>query len=164
MSFQTGSIDKNGLARTEDGKLYVTSVGTASITGGSGAFDTLSLNGKGAITSGTYTPTLTNTTNVAASTAFTTNYFRIGNLVHVAGVVNIDPTASVATVLEISLPIASNLNGPGELAGTAVTAAAAGYSAAISPNTTNETASLQFVCGADLANRSWYFNFTYQIN
>jgi hypothetical protein len=34
MSFQTGSIDKNGLARTEDGKLYVTSVGTASITGG----------------------------------------------------------------------------------------------------------------------------------
>jgi hypothetical protein len=33
MSFQTGSIDKNGLARTEDGKLYVTSVGTASITG-----------------------------------------------------------------------------------------------------------------------------------
>jgi hypothetical protein len=36
MSLQTGSIDKNGLARTEDGKLYVTSVGTASITGGSG--------------------------------------------------------------------------------------------------------------------------------
>jgi hypothetical protein len=35
MSFQTGSIDKNGLARTEDGKLYVTSVGTAAITGGS---------------------------------------------------------------------------------------------------------------------------------
>jgi hypothetical protein len=34
MSFQTGSIDKNGLARTEDGKLYVTSVGTAAITGG----------------------------------------------------------------------------------------------------------------------------------
>jgi hypothetical protein len=33
MSFQTGSIDKNGLARTEDGKLYVTSVGTAAITG-----------------------------------------------------------------------------------------------------------------------------------
>jgi hypothetical protein len=35
MPFQTGSIDKNGLARTEDGKLYVTSVGTAAITGGS---------------------------------------------------------------------------------------------------------------------------------
>jgi hypothetical protein len=39
MSFQTGSIDKNGLARTEDGKLYVTSVGTASITGGTIALD-----------------------------------------------------------------------------------------------------------------------------
>lgn len=33
MTFQTNSIDKNGLARTPDGKLYVTSVGTASITG-----------------------------------------------------------------------------------------------------------------------------------
>lgn len=34
MSYQTGSIDKNGLARTADGKLYVTSVGDAAITGG----------------------------------------------------------------------------------------------------------------------------------
>lgn len=36
MTFQTGSIDKNGLARTEDGKLYVTAVGNAAITSGSG--------------------------------------------------------------------------------------------------------------------------------
>jgi hypothetical protein len=61
MSFQTGSIDKNGLARTEDGKLYVTSVGTASITGGSIGTGTTGL------------PTLLSASSVAASGAADTN-------------------------------------------------------------------------------------------
>jgi hypothetical protein len=61
MSFQTGSIDKNGLARTEDGKLYVTSVGTAAITGGSanldaGASNAPTLTWGGDTTTGLYRP------------------------------------------------------------------------------------------------------------
>jgi hypothetical protein len=62
----------------------------------------------GWLLSGTYTPTLTNTTNVAASTAFTCQYMRVGNVVTVSGRVSIDPTSTGNTKLEMSLPIASN--------------------------------------------------------
>jgi hypothetical protein len=65
---------------------------------------------KGVVMSGTYTPTLTNGTNVAASTAFLAMYMRLGDIVHVAGQVSIDPTADDSlTRLGISLPISSDL-------------------------------------------------------
>jgi hypothetical protein len=66
------------------------------------------------ISTGTYTPTLTNVTNVAASAVSTDfQYFRIGNLVYVTGGVTIDPTAggNTATELGITIPIASNFTG-----------------------------------------------------
>src|SRR3989304_10106925 len=58
--------------------------------------------------SGTYTPTLTNGTNVAASTAFECQWMRIGSVVCVRGKFNLDPTsANTTTILGISLPVAS---------------------------------------------------------
>jgi hypothetical protein len=58
----------------------------------------------------TYTPTLTNTTNVAASTASVTNYMRYGNMVFVWGQINITSSGTgTTTVLGFSLPIASAL-------------------------------------------------------
>jgi len=60
------------------------------------------------IVAGRWTPTLTNTTNVAASTAHLCQYMRIGDEVLVSGLVEIDPTAAAATVLKMSLPIASD--------------------------------------------------------
>lgn len=71
---------------------------------------------------GTYTPTLFNTTNVAASTSYEAWWTRIGNLVTVYGTVDIDPTAAAptATVLGISLPIASNLGNTTQGTGQAV--------------------------------------------
>jgi hypothetical protein len=159
MSFQTGSIDKNGLARTEDGKLYVTSVGTASITGGTiNAIDVTTF------VVGTYTPTLTNTTNVAASTSGVCNYMRMGSMVHVSGVISIDPTAGTAsTVLGISLPVASNFAANGDLGGTAACVEVTGYSAGIYADSTNDRATLQFVTAADAANRVWAFSFMYRV-
>lgn len=68
--------------------------------------------GVGTISSGTYEPTLTNGTNVAASAAKPANWIRIGNIVTVTGTLLIDPTsANTLTQLSISLPIASNLAG-----------------------------------------------------
>jgi hypothetical protein len=62
----------------------------------------------GNVFSGTYTPTLTNVTNVASSTAVTCQYMRVGNVVTVSGQVSITATAgAAATVLDMSLPIAS---------------------------------------------------------
>ncbi len=56
--------------------------------------------------SGTYTPTITNGTNVAASANVAAFYQRIGNIVYVSGAVNIDPTAAnTFTDFQLSFPI-----------------------------------------------------------
>jgi len=67
----------------------------------------------GIISTGTYTPTLTNTTNIDSSgVSDTFIYTRIGNIVHISGSVTINTTAAgdAQTSLEISLPIASNFS------------------------------------------------------
>lgn len=70
-----------------------------------------------AVSSGTYTPTLTNTTNISSSTLNVAYYTKIGNLVTVdiAVQTTITTTAS-ATVLTFSLPIsgATTANGIGQ--------------------------------------------------
>jgi hypothetical protein len=46
------------------------------------------------IISGTYTPTLTNSVNLDASTAFLSRYIIIGDVVAVMGSCQVDPTAA----------------------------------------------------------------------
>jgi hypothetical protein len=122
----------------------------------------------GQIVAGQYTPTLTNTTNVAASTAnASTTYIRVGNIVNVAGQINIDPTsASVLTEIAISLPIASNLSSGVQLNGTASRVVATGLpqiTGSIIAETTGDTAILRFINDTDVASRGWSFNFQYVI-
>jgi hypothetical protein len=116
---------------------------------------------------GTYTPPLFNTTNIAASTAFSCQWMRVGDIVTVSGQVNIDPTASAASVLGMSLPIASNFGGTQNLGGTATVAgtgaAVPSISAAILADPTNDRAQFLWLQNADLVNRSWAFQFTYRI-
>lgn len=72
------------------------------------------------IASGTYTPTLTNVTNISSSTAFVNTWKRVGNVVHVAGAVSITSTAGGLCYLEMSLPIASSFTNEYHLAGVGV--------------------------------------------
>lgn len=73
-----------------------------------------------AVTSGTYTPTLTNTTNVAASTAYQFQWSRVGNTITFSGEVDIDPTAGLTlTVLTMTLPVVPGFANSFECAGTA---------------------------------------------
>jgi hypothetical protein len=119
----------------------------------------------GNIFSGTYTPTLTNTTNIAASTAYVTGYFRVGNMVTVAGRVNIDPTAaSTASELRISLPIASNFANNQNLGGVGAiaTGVAEVSSGGILADATNDEARFLFTSGGTAA-RDYYFTFSYQV-
>ena len=60
------------------------------------------------VASGVYTPTLTNTTNIAASTAYPCSWSRIGSVVTVMFYAAIDPTAATptSTRLTFTLPIA----------------------------------------------------------
>lgn len=114
------------------------------------------------VTSGKYTPTLFNGTNVAASTAYECRYLRIGSLVKVWGRVDIDPTASGSpTELGVSLPIASNFVELADCAGTAaahlVTEALAIYA-----DFANNRAKIDGQSGTT-ANHAVYFNFGYEI-
>lgn len=113
--------------------------------------------------SGTYTPTLTNTLNISASTAYSCQYFRLGSVVTVSGRVDIDPTAaSTLTTLSISLPIASNFSAENECGGTAAVRDVAGESAAIYADATNDLALLSFTT-SDTSNRAFSFSFTYRV-
>lgn len=116
-----------------------------------------------AYSSGQYTPTLTNLTNVAASTAFQCQWTRIGNVVHVSGKVSIDPTSGSSTVqLGMSLPVASGFGGTGELAGTAAVPNIQGLSAAILADNVNGRAEFQFI-HTDTGNNTFWFTFTYYV-
>ena len=108
---------------------------------------------------GTYTPTLYNTTNVAASTSYQANYIRFGNLCMVYGVVDVDPTAAAQTVLGMSIPIASAFTGS--------EAAGVGYGGPTEPirvvtDATNDRVSLVWTA-VQLVNHTCSYNFLYEI-
>lgn len=155
-----------------NGQLLIGSTGAApvaaALTAGSGITVT---NGAGAITvatsqtltAGTYTPTLTNVSNLDASTAYECQYHRIGATVTVSGRVDVDPTlAATSTQLGISLPVASNLGATEDCAGVAFASGIAGQGAAILADAANDRAQLQYVSG-DITNQAMYFVFQYQV-
>lgn len=113
--------------------------------------------------SGTYTPTLTNVANIAASTAYECQYMRVGSVVTVSGKVDIDPTlTATSTQLGISLPVASNFGAAEDCAGVAFAPAISGMGAAIIADTTNDRAQLQYL-SSDITNQAMYFSFSYQV-
>lgn len=111
---------------------------------------------------GTYTPTLTNVTNLAASTAYQCQYSRNGTVVTVSGKVDIDPTIAGACALGITLPIASNLGAAEDCAGAAFASGIAGQGAAIRGDAANDRAEMAWVA-ADITNQPMYFTFAYEI-
>jgi hypothetical protein len=63
------------------------------------------------LSSGTYTPTISNTTNISTYTVYPTHYSQVGNMVTVSGGINITlTTGSILSELSMSLPIASNVS------------------------------------------------------
>lgn len=111
--------------------------------------------------SSTYTPTLTNVANVAASTAYSCQYSRVGTVVTVSGEVDIDPTTTLTlTQLGISLPIASNLTATNELGGTS--ADDLNTAARVAGDATNNRAEIRMT-PVDVTNRRFSFTFTYRV-
>lgn len=109
----------------------------------------------------TYTPTLTDTTNIDASTAYVCMYFQIGSIVHVSGAVGIDPTATGDTVLGVSLPIPSNFANSENLAGTVVCNGVDQYGLLFA-DAANDRATLRFIA-TDTNDRDFWFTFTYRV-
>jgi hypothetical protein len=116
------------------------------------------------LASGVYTPTLTNTANLDASTAFECRYMRLGNIVIVSGKVDVDPTAAnTSTTLRMTLPVASNLAAIDDLSGTANARIAATHREGVfAADSTNDAAEL-FIYPAQTANKALYFQFCYQV-
>lgn len=121
-------------------------------------------NGAPTVLSSTYTPTLTNVTNVAASTAYVTGYYRIGNAVTVYGKIDIDASvaASTATEVGISLPVASAMTLEEDLGGNAISDAIASLTARVKADATNDRASVVFKA-LSLTNDSYSFEFSYTV-
>jgi hypothetical protein len=140
---------------------HVTNGDSHDHSGGDGAqiaYSSLS----GALTqaAGVYTPGLTNDTNVAASTATACQYMRIGNVVAVSGQINVDPTSTGTTVIDIDLPIASDFASANQCAGTGFSAA--GEGSRILADTANNRATMGFTA-VSTSNTSWWFSFIYVI-
>ena len=87
-------------------------------------------------TSGSYTPTLTNTLNITNSGLVEAMYTRVGNIVHVAVRVGITPTGAATTQLTITLPVTTSFSagGIGNIIGSTATNAT-GFTALASTTT-----------------------------
>jgi hypothetical protein len=93
---------------------------------------------------GTYTPTLTNTTNIDASTVSAPlTWIRLGNYVIVFGGITVDPTATGNTVIKLSLPVASNFTTAFDCTGGG-SAQAQNIAGNFSSDSTNDLAQLTF--------------------
>ena len=100
IGFSTGAIQRleinaSGTVTLANGL----SIGRTAVTGTPAATD-------GNVFSGTYTPTLTNTSGITSSAASACQYMRVGNVVTVSGQVQIFPNGSDFN-MKMTLPIAS---------------------------------------------------------
>lgn len=113
--------------------------------------------------SGTYTPTLTNVSNITASGNYVCQWLRAGNVVTVSGRLDVTPTTSGAGFqLRFTLPIASNLANMQEAAGTAA-GTSANALAAIYGDATNNAAIMDGIAPSSGSNIGYLFNFSYLI-
>jgi len=146
------------LVVVNDGRLYGNALhnNAGSVTGATNQY----------IASGTYTATITDSANTSARTAYRSTWTRVGNVVHVAGVVDVDPTTTLTlTMIKISLPIPSNMTITGECRGTATAEGIAGQSAAIVETTAYAASDFAVMkwMATDVTNQPMSFEFQYEV-
>lgn len=113
--------------------------------------------------SGFYTPVAGIVANLDAVIPEEAQYMRIGNVVHVAGRVQVDPTsASTLTRLTLTLPIPSEFDSDGDAAGTAFSRGM-DHGAEINADAGNNLAELSFLSNATVSNQSMYYTYTYKV-
>lgn len=115
-------------------------------------------------TSGTYTPTITNGTNVSSNTPAVCNYIRVGNMVTVSGYCGIQASsANITGDLLVSLPIASNMSQPYELTGLGSGTGGGDISRITILPSAGDEARIAFLAGAGTSSQTIFFTFTYQV-
>lgn len=137
--------------------------GTVTVTNGSG---TINLETALAMAQGTYTPTLTNSANLDASTVLgtTLNYTRIGNQVTVWGVITLDVTAATTTTtLGVSLPIVSAFTAIEHASGQVVSGSSGGSYGSVLADATNDRAQVNITSGSNTSELTYTIRFTYTL-
>jgi len=171
-AFRIGVNGNVGIGAAPTTKLHVAGAtsGAVHINDTGQLYGTALHNNSGAVTgttnqylaSGTYTPTITETTNITGSTPRACQWMRVGNVVSVSGAVDIDPTAGATTTLfGLSLPIASDFANAWELGGSGaeVTNFTAAY---IFADATNNRAGVYYMSAGTIS-KSVTFQFQYLI-
>jgi hypothetical protein len=116
----------------------------------------------GAVASGTYTPTVAGTINVASSTPKESRWTRVGNVVTVFGAVDVTPTAgSTLTVLGLTLPVASDISTV-NLSGLAVIPTSTPIALVVAPDDSNERANLGFI-SSGTGNHPINYSYIYEV-
>ena len=156
LTFGTNSTIRLTIA--SDGRLYGSALhnNAGAVTGTTNQY----------IASGTYTPTANSFTNVTAATPSTFQWIRVGNVVTVSGVLQIQTTAGANTFtnLNLSLPIASNFTNITNCAGTGARASGGTIEEPIIVvgDTTNDAVALSFYATTS-SNQTASVHFTYVI-
>ena len=115
-------------------------------------------------TSGRYTPSITNGTNIAATNAYPLNYVRVGNIVFVGGFIGVDTTATGASSLRISLPIASNFTSSTDAGGSGSRPVNGGANDGWNMYATSATDDITIDgWSMDTALQNLFFTFSYQV-
>lgn len=115
------------------------------------------------IDSGTYTPTLTNTTNIASSTAQPCQYTQIYSTATVSGLVTVSSTTAGVCNLKMSLPVPSGFTATHQAAGVmSSTTAGQNRTGAIVADVTGQQFEFIFT-PATTTSTTYAFTVTYRI-
>lgn len=108
------------------------------------------------VASGTYTPTITNASDIESISITECQYMRVGSTVTVSGMCGGTVTGLGYGTFEISLPVASNVGAIEDVAGVCIAELSSGY---IRGSVANNTAAFGLASTGDY----YSFTFTYQI-
>lgn len=118
------------------------------------------LNSLANIVSGSYTPTFANASGgVSAVTPGLATYMRIGDIVHVAGLVTFTCTTPALHTFNLSLPVASNLGAQADLAGTASPYGGGAINAGMSGDAANNAAQFSAAVAASTYNMAYTYSY-----
>jgi hypothetical protein len=111
----------------------------------------------------TYTPTVSNKSNVSTVTTNAAMYMRVGNRILVYGTLSIAVDGVGSCSCQLSLPVASNFSASTQLAGNAADGAQNSETAQIQGNTTNDTAQLNWIEDVGAQTRAFGYSFMYSV-
>lgn len=148
----------NSFVVTYDGRIYGTALhnNSGSVAGTSNQY----------VASATYTFAATDSANTSANTTYEAQYIRVGNVVTVSGVIDIDPDVTLTTtILKFLPPIPSNFTATSDCRGTANSENIAGQSASILCTTTYGVADYVLMKweAVNTTNQPMSYTYTYEV-